>query len=231
MSRRIGWFLLALAVATLSFTAIAQAQQGRRGGRFGRLFTLPKVTLAQLEEVRDELKLTDEHQKQIEQLNDELAEGMRTAFQDAGGDWDKMRAAMNKAQAEVNEKLDKLLDPTQRKRMQEIYIQVNGAGALQDESVAQALQLTDEQKEKLEEVRDQSRDDFMNAGLRDLDDEARAKKIEELTKSRDDKLVAVLTEEQRADFSEMKGDELEVDLSKLPAFGRRGGGQARPDAT
>jgi Spy/CpxP family protein refolding chaperone len=187
------------------------------------MFTLPRVTLAQLDEVRAELKLSDEHQQQIEDLNDELAEGLRTAFQDAGGDWDKMREAMNKRQKEVNDKLDKLLDPAQRKRIQEVYIQVNGAGALQDEAVAKALQLTDEQAEKLEEVREASRDEFMNAGLRDLDDEERAKKIDELTKSRDDKAIAVLTEEQRADFNEMKGEELKVDLSKLPAFGRGGG--------
>jgi Spy/CpxP family protein refolding chaperone len=229
MSRELRYATLALAMSLLAIAAeSSQAQQGGRGrGRWGRMFTLPKVTLAQLEEVRDELKLTDEHQQQIEDLNDELAEGMRTAFQDAGGDWDKMREAMNKTQQEVNEKLDKLLEPAQRTRMQEIFIQVNGAAALQDEAVAKALQLSDEQKEKLEEVRDASRDEFMNAGLRDLDDEERAKKIEELTKSRDEKAVAVLTEEQRADFDEMKGDELKVDLSKLPAFGRRGGEQRR----
>ena len=233
MSRELRYAALAVTLTLLATSVDAvQAQQGGQGrGRWRRMFTLPRVTLAQLDEVREELKLSDEHQQQIEDLNDELAEGMRSAFQDAGGDWDKMREAMNKAQKEVNDKLDKLLDPAQRKRMQEVYIQVNGAGALQDESVAKALQLTDEQKEKLEEVRDASRDEFMNAGLRDLDDEARAKKIEELAKSRDDKAMAVLTEEQRADFEEMKGEELKVDLSKLPAFGRRGGGQNRPDAT
>jgi Spy/CpxP family protein refolding chaperone len=222
--------VLVVALATLASEA-AQAQQGRRGGRWGRLFTVPKVALAQLEEVRGELKLSEEHQQKIEELNDELAEGMRTAFQDAQGDWTKMREAMNKAQAEVAGKLDELLDPAQRKRLQEVYIQVNGAGALQDEAVAKALQLTDEQKEKLEGVREASRDEFMNAGLRDLDDDARAKKIEELTKSRDDKALAVLTEEQRADFDEMKGEELKVDLSNLPRFGGRGNREPREDTT
>jgi Spy/CpxP family protein refolding chaperone len=232
MSRKLRHLALAVTLTLLATSADAvQAQQGGQGrGRWGLMFTLPRVTLAQLDEVRAELKLSDEHQQQIEDLNDELAEGLRTAFQDAGGDWDKMREAMNKRQKEVNDKLDKLLDPAQRKRIQEVYIQVNGAGALQDEAVAKALQLTGEQEEKLEEVREASRDEFMNAGLRDLDDEERAKKIDELTKSRDDKAMAVLTEEQRADFNEMKGEELKVDLSKLPAFGR-GGGEQRRDTT
>ena len=232
MSRELRYatVVLVIAIATLVASS-AQAQQGRRGGRWGRMFTIPKVALAQLEEVRDELKLSDEHQQKIEEFNDELAEGMRTAFQDAQGDFNKMREAMNKAQAEASKKLDELLDPGQRKRLQEVYIQVNGAGALQDEAVAKALQLTDEQQEKLEEVREASRDEFMNAGLRDLDDEARAKKIEELTKSRDEKALAVLTEEQRADFGEMKGEELKVDLSNLPRFGGRGNRESRENTT
>ena len=97
---------------------------------------------------------------------------------------------------EVNAKLDEVFDDVQQTRVQEIYVQVNGTGALQDEAVAAGLKLTDEQKEQLQKVRDGSRQAFMDAGLRDLDEEARTKKIEELTKDRDDQALAVLTDDQ-----------------------------------
>jgi hypothetical protein len=60
----------------------------------------------------------------------------------------------------------------------------------------------------------------MNAGLRDLGQEEAAKKADELLKSRDEKLLAVLTDEQRAEFEKLKGKELKVDWSKLPLPGR-----------
>jgi Spy/CpxP family protein refolding chaperone len=220
---------LSLSIALLA--TIATAQEGRRGRGFGRFFVLPKVTLAQLEEVQQELKLSEEQNEQVAELNDELRDGMRAAFEDAGGDREKMREGIGKIQTEVNAKFDKLLDEAQQKRAHEIFVQVNGSGALQDESIAAELKLTDEQKEELEEAAGESRQAFMDAGLRDLDDEARAEKIEELNKSRDEKAFAVLTEEQRAAFDKLKGAEIEVDLSRLPGFGRRGGGQGRQDST
>ena len=60
----------------------------------------------------------------------------------------------------------------------------------------------------------------MNAGLRDLSEEEAAKKVDELIKSRDEKLLAVLNDEQRKAFEQMCGEKLEVDLSKMPMPGR-----------
>jgi hypothetical protein len=216
-------------LALLASTASAQ-ESGRRGRGFGRLFVIPKVALARVEEVRAELKLNDEQAKKLDALNDELSEGNRTVFEDAQGDWNKVREGMTKLAREVNAKLDEVLDDAQQTRLQEVYVQVNGTGALQDESVAAALKLTAEQTKQLQEVRDASRQSFMDAGLRDLDEEARTKKIEELTKDRDDKTLAVLTDDQRAALDKMKGVELKIDPANLPSFGR-GGGQRRPDTT
>jgi hypothetical protein len=216
-----------LAVAADSTTA---QEGGRRGRGFGRFFVVQKVSLAQLEEVQEELKLSDQLQEKVAALSDDFSEQTRSIFEESEGDREKMREGFMKVQQEANAELDKLLDEGQRERLQEIYIQVNGAGALQDETVAAALKLTDEQQEQLQKARDASRQEFMDAGLRDLDDEERTRKIEELNKSRDEKALAVLTDDQRAAFEKMKGAELEVDLSRLPGFGR-GGGQRRRDAT
>ena len=115
------------------------------------------------------------------------------------------------------------LDETQQKRSLEIYLQVNGPVALTDEPIAKALAITDEQKGKLEtalnESRAKSREAFQD--FQSLSDEERAKKSEEITKARDESLLAVLTDEQKKQFEEMHGAKLEVDLSKLPRQGGR----------
>jgi hypothetical protein len=223
-------FLVAVALIVMATNSATAQEGGRRGRGFGRFFIVQKVSLAQLKEVQEELKLSDELKEKVTTLNDDFSEQTRTVFEEAEGDRDKMREGFVKVQQETNAKLDELLDEKQRRRLQEIYIQVNGSSALQDEAVASALKISEEQQEKLEESRDASRQEFMDAGLRDLDDEARTKKMEELNKSRDEKALAVLTEEQGAAFEKMKGDELEIDLSQLRGFGR-GGGQGRRDTT
>jgi Spy/CpxP family protein refolding chaperone len=221
-----------LSIAMLSMAADSGTAQegGRRGRGFGRFFVIPQASLARVDEVRAELKLTDEQNEKIDDLNDELDEGNRTVYQEAEGDWDKVREGVAKIASEINGKLGEVLNDEQQIRLQEVYVQVNGTGALQDEAVAHGLKLTEEQQEQLQEARDASRQAFMDAGLRDLDEDARAKKIEELIKERDEKALAVLTDEQRATLDKMKGVELKIDPENLPAFGRRGG-QGRRDTT
>jgi hypothetical protein len=228
---RFAMLSFSLTMLALLASAASAQESARRGRGFGRLFVIPKVALARVDEVRAELKLNDEQAKKIDALNDELSEGNRTVFEDAQGDWTKVREGMTKIAREVNAKLDEVLDDAQQTRVQEIYVQVNGTGALQDEAVAAGLKLTDEQQEQLQKVRDASRQAFMDAGLRDLDEEARTKKIEELAKDRDDQALAVLTDDQRAALDKMKGAELKIDPANLPSFGRGGGGPRRPDTT
>jgi Spy/CpxP family protein refolding chaperone len=208
----LGFFLAA------AFCQPAHAQRG--GGRFGRFFLRPSVAFAQLEEVQQELKLTDKQKESIVELNEQLGEDMRTVFQDAGGDRAKMREGIAKLYAEATEKLDKELDEAQRSRSHELYVQLNGPLVLQSDAVAEQLKLTNNQKEDIRQALDDSRDAFMSAGLRDMEEEEAAKKVDELLNTRDAKLLAILTDEQRADFDKMKGKELKVDLTKLPIPGR-----------
>lgn len=199
----------------------AWAQSGGGGAARVRIFLQPAVSIAQLEEVQQELNLTDEQKQQVAALNDELNQRRREAFQNAAGDWDKVRAEIAKIYKETHDKFAKQLDEAQQKRLQEIYLQVNGPLALQNEEVASALNVTEEQQEKFEQVANEMRDAFMNAGLRDMSQEEAAKKVDELLDQRDEKMLAVLTDEQRSQLEEMKGETLDVDLSKMPGLGRR----------
>lgn len=210
-----------LVAGGLLLTVATSANAQRRG--FGRMFgATPAVSLAQLEEVQTELKLTDDQKAKVTKLNADLSEERRAAREDAGGDFDKMRKEVALLNIEFDKEFAAALDEAQRTRAQEIYVQVNGPVTLTDEAVAAALKITDEQKQKLEQAladsRAKSREAFQN--FQNLSDEERAKRSEELAKSRDESLLAVLDEAQKTQFESLKGGKLEVDLSKLPRPGR-----------
>ncbi len=113
---------------------------------------------------------------------------------------------------EEKAKLAEILLPNQLKRLTEIFIQTNGAGALQDEEIAKELGISDTQKAKLAEVRDANaaatgalmREMFQGGGGGGDRDANRAK-MEELRKAGDAKLLAVLSADQQKKFEEMKG--------------------------
>lgn len=206
--------------ALISLSAVpAHAQRG--GGGWGRMFQLPAVTLAQLDAVQKDLKLSDEQKQQVTELNEKLNEERRELFQGGqGGDREQFREKWTKFNADATNSFNEILDDAQEKRAQEIFIQVNGPAVLVQESVSEPLKITEEQKEHMQDVLAASRDEFMDAGLRDMEREEAAKKIAELNAARDEKLLAVLTDEQREQFGKMQGEKIEVDLSKLPRPGR-----------
>lgn len=213
---------LSAAVLAIVFTLCQPAWAQRGGGAARvRIFLQPAVSIAQLEEVQQELKLSDQQKQQVAALNEELNQQRREAFQNAASDWEKLREEIEKIYQETQDKFAKQLDESQQQRLQEIYLQVNGPLVLQNKEVASALNVTEDQQEKLVQVGNEMRDAFRNAGLRDMSEEEAAKKVDELLDQRDEKMLAVLTEEQRTQLDEMKGETLEVDLSKMPGPGRR----------
>jgi len=117
-------------------------------------------------------------------------------------------------------KLAEILLPNQMKRLNEIYIQQLGTRALDDEDVAGELKITAEQKTSIAKVREESQ-----AKMRELftagaggDREAARTKMAEMRKASDEKILAVLTADQKAKLEELKGKPFE-----LPE-GARGGG-------
>lgn len=235
MNRRVLAFSSLLAAASLLAACVdtVHAQGGGRGGRggFGRFGrSTHQLQLATLPEVETELKLTDEQKTTIADLNDQFDDERRNqGFGGGGGGGgfsEEARAARAKMNADFAAKLNEALDEPQQKRIQEIYVQVNGASVLTDESVAAALVLTDEQKQALQDALADQRQAMQDAfqGWQDMSDEERTAKMDELSKARDEALLAVLTDEQKTQFEAMKGTALEVDLSPLRGRGFGGGG-------
>lgn len=204
--------------------ALVQPAAAQRGGAGARLFgAIPAPTLALLSEVQSALELTDAQKQTVGEVQNELNDLRREAFQSAQGDFDQMRLDIAKVYADMTTKLNASLEEAQQKRLHQVYLQVNGPVALADEWVANALELSDEQKNKLEEAAAASRQEvFASFGdFQGMSEEEQQKRVAELIESRDASLLGVLDDDQKKKFEELKGDALEVDLSALPGPGGR----------
>jgi Spy/CpxP family protein refolding chaperone len=228
LSGRVSWMLAGMAIVVL-MAEVAQAQGGRRGrfgrGGFGR-YIAPVQLVAEADEVRTALNVTPEQEEKIETINDERRDAVQEAYGGGGG----RRAAMEeveKLNQEASAKLAEVLETDQQKRLLGISIQVNGAAALNEPAVVKELDIADEQKAKLREVRDSNREAGFEAmrELRDQDlsqDEMR-EKMREIQQEGDKKVLAVLTSDQQAKFEQLKGEPVEIDMSQFR--GRFGGGR------
>jgi Spy/CpxP family protein refolding chaperone len=221
---------LSLAALTLllalSQAAVAQRDEGRRerGGerRGGMAFLAPLVSLATNEEVEDELKLSDEQKDKIEELSDDLRDDFRKLLE-SGGQHEE-RQALNKA---GSQKLIEVLDEDQEKRITEIAIQVFGANTLLfHPTLADHINVTEEQRKKLDDAQQENRRAFGEAwrDMRDQDlsrEEARTK-FGKLRAEADEKLMDVLTPEQKKQLESLKGEKADIDLPQFrPGRGGR----------
>lgn len=221
-----GWEIAAalMAVGLMVQVLLAQPGEGRRGRGPGGGFGGPPtpVRLLGIKEVQDALKLTDEQKTKITELNEKVREELRAAMQDGGG-----REKVQKMMDETTAKVKEILDEGQQKRLLGIFIQVNGANSVSNPEVAKELNLTDEQKKKIEEIRQKNMDSMRELfqGARDQEGgrEAIREKAEKLRDEESKAILAVLTEVQQKQLEELKGEKVDVDLSRLRGFGGPGG--------
>jgi len=132
---------------------------------------------------------------------------------------------------EEKAKLAEILLPNQIKRLNEIFVQVNGVRALDDEEIAKELGISEAQKAEMTKVRE-ANDEAMRTQGREafagLDDQARAAKFAEMRKANDDKVLAVLSPAQKTKFEEMKGKPFAMpEGAGRGGFGGGGGGNNR----
>lgn len=102
-------------------------------------------------------------------------------------------------------------------------VSANGGIALDDAQVAKALKITEDQNAKLDEAfaanAQAMRDAFQD--FQGMSPEERQEKMTQLRAEGNKRLLAVLTDEQRAEFEKMQGAKIEIDRSQLFP-GRRG---------
>jgi len=221
--------LMTMVLVGIAATAWAQEDQRRRRGRFrmgGR--GGDSIRLLARPEVQKELELVDEQKEKLKKLGEELRDKIRKDFAAVGElkdeearrkKWQEIREKYEEQAKEMRKKVETILLPHQVDRLKEIQIQAQGARALGSSEVAKALGITDEQKGKLEKIREDIRGQIgkLWQGIRDLDQDQRRAKMEEnrkkmqevIEKAKKDAL-GVLSDEQRKTFEKMQGKKFEL---------------------
>jgi Spy/CpxP family protein refolding chaperone len=179
-------------------SAWAQAPRGGRGG--AGMMASPMMLLNQ-PSVQEELKISAEQKQQIH----EAAAKLRASAGDLQSlDPSERQQKMQEMAREGERTASKILHRDQMKRLKEITLQVQGARAFSNPDLANALGLTDEQKEKIKATEGGrgQRPQVTPGG----DPEAAQKRMEEMRKANLEKVMSILTPEQKAKYKEMTGE-------------------------
>lgn len=225
-------------IVVLAASAVSEAQdrqrRGGRGGFFGGRFGGDNVSsLAGREEVQEELKLSDEQKTKIREVLETARSDRRAAaegfnFREAS---EEERAAMREKMEQASKKADEqvlaILKEDQQKRVKEIALQQQGIDALRDPEVIKALGIDEEQKAILTgilEKRDEKAQALFASAREGGQEGFREafQKRRELTEEAEKDAMAVLKDDQKAKFTEMKGKPLELRRGGFGERGRRG---------
>lgn len=247
-------FLLAvMAVGLLCVSAAqAQQQQGRRPGGFGGARSSPGQTKLELllnESVQKELELADDQKSDLKKIGETAAAKGRDLFRGGGQNFREMSEAertkffaeMNtKREAIVKEVTTKVADvllPHQAERLQEIYVQVRGPSVLtDDDDISKKLAVTEEQKEKLQEIRNAAFASLGGqGGQRPQGGQGNARpqggpggfdpaRLAAMRKEREEKSMTVLTATQKEQYTKMKGEPFAEAANIRVGFGGGFGG-------
>lgn len=221
--QRVSRAMLVVGIVLSATVVLAQRPEGRGGRGFRGGGPGQGVMLLSVPEVREELKITDEQVKSLEEVRDMLQEvNFRDQLQGLRDlDREQRREKMQELQAKMEEvgqkveaRLKEILNADQLKRLGELQLQREGAMAIARPPVAEQLGLSDEQREKVRSIlastRPQRGQERPNFG--ELSREERQKLMEERRAQREkaeSEVVAVLTDEQKAKWSEMQGEDFE----------------------
>jgi hypothetical protein len=178
--RKLGFFL-SFAVLILISVALVEGQQpGQRGGGFGGVASNP-LTLLNNKDVKKELEITDEQSTKIP--------------------------------AEVMVAISKVLNEKQFKRFKQIQLQQRGNNAFSDETVQAELKITADQKTSIAGILEASTKELgelKGGGGKGGFGKGNAEKTEKIRTDAREKILAVLTKDQRKTWSEMTGAEFKM---------------------
>jgi Spy/CpxP family protein refolding chaperone len=195
-----------LAAATLAVMVTGSAFAQRGGGRFG-MMGMGGASLLGRPEVQTELKLSDEQKTKVGSLMEQMREERRNRFQDLRDATPEERARTQEQwRTEEMKKVNALLNADQQKRFRQISLQQEGPMAVIHADVASELGLTDDQKKKVAALQ-REMGEKQRALFQEFqgDREGAMSKMQALRKETNDKVMAVMTDEQKNRWKEMVG--------------------------
>lgn len=231
MKRLVAMGSVVLVLAVLVSLADAQQQGRGRGFGFGGFGQANLLMLASIGPVQTEIGATDEQKSEIAKVVEKIR-GERPAGGARGNlrnlseeERNKLLAELRKQAQERNktarEELAKVLKPKQVQRLEQIALQLEGTRALTNPEIIAKLKLSDDQVKKVQAVEVENvramRELFQGGNV-----ENAREKIAEIRKSGEEKALAVLSDDQKKQFAEMKGKPFELPQGAF-GRGRRGG--------
>jgi len=210
-----GWRGAALALgATVLLAGSAMAQRGGGFGFGGRGGGGGGANMLRMPEVQTELKLSDEQKTKVMTLLDQLREERQGQFQELRDlSQDERHKRMMSMRADENKRVGAILNGDQVKRYHQLQLQQQGMSALADKAVADELKLTDEQRTKIQGIIDEQATSMRSAFQRGgggaggarPDFSAMRQQMEAMRKKTDEKIAAVLTDDQKKQWKDMLG--------------------------
>jgi type II secretory pathway component GspD/PulD (secretin) len=175
--------------------------------------------------VQDELGLSPDQREQISQLGDSLREEMSGTFRGLRDLSEEERAAkMSEMTASVQSKVDAALTAEQTARLRQLELQREGPSAFGRDEIAGQIGLSQEQRDSIRAVLDESRE--RGRGDPSASREERQAAREAADRDRDRKLLAILTDEQRQQWTASLGKVFtEFEQSPFAGGFQRGGGR------
>lgn len=224
-------FCALVLTAALAVPAFAQPPGGRGGRGMGGMMGGPAMLLNS-EDVQKDIKFTDEQKAKLKEFQAKRQEAMAEL---RNADMDQRQEMMKKLGEEATKFLKDTLTEEQSKRLKQIGLQnslkTNPGAAFASEETATALKLTDDQKSKIKEIADQLNKDRREVfgggqgggggrGRGQMTPE-QTKKLEALSKEAHEKIMEVLTGDQKKTLEDMQGKPFEGKIQM--GGGRRGG--------
>ena len=183
--------------------------------------------LLRIDEVRAEIDLMPDQEEALKKMseNRERTERPEWPGRDASEEerkvfMEKIQALAKEAAAKQREQLEEVLLPEQIERLDEISLQQKGVSALLDSEVAKKLEMSETQSEDAKKISQESREE-MTTKMRKMFQDARdggggfdrdkmREEFTAMTKAVNEKILNVLTEDQKKKFEEMKGEKFEM---------------------
>lgn len=183
------------------------------------------LQLLHVEKVQQELKLTEEQIGKIGEISAKVHAAVAAEFGSPGDKSEaQIREAVEKSVTDARDEVADVLDDGQLDRFKEIVLQVLGWGALADREIAEVLQLSGEQQEKIEKLAHESAEK-MRGGFevpRSADPaerrkvlEANAGKMDSIFGDADTTVEAVLTPEQQVTLETLRGKPFQLDRADI----------------
>ena len=155
-----------------------------------------------LEQLKTSLQLTDQQSKQVEQILNKTAKEAEKLREQNRRQQQEMHAAHLRLIDQTESQIANILTEEQKKKF-DLY-KKNGVGTKRLMRLQQRLNLNTDQTYKIGQIISESKDKMLALHEKESSREARYKAMLSLKKETDNKITALLNEEQRAEYDKLK---------------------------